>query len=374
MDRDSSSRTGLFIQASGELPQVLILTDTPSPQKTPVFDGLDNEGVDMRVIYLRRASPKANWGLLQLDHNYELMPNRLVPALKLFWTILRSGTLRVLVCHGYRGPLRIFALNAARIRRVPIIIRSDSNILAVQNDPLLKSTVRRFIIRRLVPRDARIWTIGVQNAQYWRKYVGRNNTRLIPYSTPTLPNSLNKPIESRRSNQRNLTLLYVGRLAIGKNVATLIDAFRMLDDVQYAGWTLHIVGDGPLADSLRLKSAEDPRIEFHGACPYDQLDRFYRSADVLVLPSVYEAWGLVSNEALGFGLRLLLSNTVGSAELITDSRVGETFPPEDSSALAKSLERSINYLERSPVEPYDPVKDMFDDLSQYIDGSSNAKT
>lgn len=98
-----------------------------------------------------------------------------------------------------------------------------------------------------------------------------------------------------------LRILYVGRLVEVKGVADLIDAVKLLDAKGLSTWTLRVVGDGPLADELRRRSSDETRIQLLGAIPHVDLAEVYRSADVLVLPSYREPWGLVVNEALGLG-------------------------------------------------------------------------
>jgi len=345
---------------------VLVLAGTPSPQKNPVFDGLANSGLDIAVVYLSRASRKANWGNLRFNHRHEILSNDFLSAFRIFWTVLRSTILRVVICHGYRGPVRQAALLAARLRRLPIVTRSDTNIISVRQRSRVKATVQRLVYRTVFPQWTRVWTVGNSNEAFWRDHVGIHNTRRIPYSMPILPNSLNAPIVSRQSTPTEMNILFVGRLTAVKNIGTLIDAFHSLGSSQFAGWSLNIVGDGPMMSALQLRAESDSRIRIHGACPYNELDMFYRNSDVFVLPSTYEPWGLVSNEALCFGLRLLVSEQAGSAELINSPEDGETFPPTNTAALANALARSVDFLDRSPKIPYDPVSDMLDDINDLI--------
>lgn len=87
------------------------------------------------------------------------------------------------------------------------------------------------------------------------------------------------------------------------------------------------------------------------------------AADVLVLPSQYDNWGLVVNEALAFGCRVLVSERCGAAELVLGRpRAGAVLPVGDVSAWAAAMLACRDHLHRVPVAPYDPTADMVADL------------
>ncbi len=100
-----------------------------------------------------------------------------------------------------------------------------------------------------------------------------------------------------------LTYIYVGRLSSEKNVEELINNFNVL------GNTLYVVGDGPMAEHLKNKANQN--IKFLGHVNNSDLHKIYRMADVFILPSLSEPWGLVVEEALTSGLPLIVSDRVG---------------------------------------------------------------
>ena len=336
----------------------------PTPQRAPVFNALAEAGLDFLVVYLAPQSVKHGWGELKVTHRHVFVDGGWRNAICLAWRILCSREIRVVAPFGYRGPLRILALFVARVRRLQVLTRSDSNVTALVHDNTWKLRARRHLFRAIYPKSTRVWTIGSENARFWEEYIGRPNTILIPYSTPSLPNSLGVLIEPRISDPAHLRFLFVGRLVSLKSISTLLNAFMSLKEPKYSGWTLDVVGGGPLSAELELLAASDRRIRFRGPCPYEELDVYYLNSDVFVLPSEREAWGLVTNEALGFGLWVIVSDQVGSSQLITDISLGKKFSSRNVDALAECLVDAANHCERRPIAPTDPTPAMLQDLRE----------
>ncbi|GAB3915606.1 hypothetical protein GCM10011575_47000 [Microlunatus endophyticus] len=356
---------------SGYRPDILVITQSVSPNFAPVLDRLATR-FNILVVYLYPTSPRASWGDLEIRHPYIVLSDSWLNAAKILVAALRPGAPKALVVMGYKGPLRLSALVAFRLRRRPIVSRTDSNAIALTGEPRLKRAARRLAYRMIFPARTRIWTIGQANTSFWESYVGRGNTHLIPYSTPVLPDSLGHPPSPRKSDPTRMRFLFVGRLTAVKDVGLLIDAFEELTRPEEREWTLAIVGDGESAADWTRRAANDARISFHGAVDHHRLDEHYHQSDVLVLPSRQEAWGLVVSEALGFGLYAVVSDRVGASELISDPASGTVFPAGDRTALIAALRRAATQPMRRPVPPYDPTDDMADDLEKLLAGDDDA--
>jgi glycosyltransferase involved in cell wall biosynthesis len=133
------------------------------------------------------------------------------------------------------------------------------------------------------------------------------------------------------------TFLYVGYLTERKNVSLLINAFRDLAE-PLAG--LVIAGVGPEEAMLRELAAGDERISFVGYLDEQQKAEHYAAADVLVLPTRHDCWGLVVNEAVHYGLAIVVTDTAAASELIDDSR-GVVIASADQQALTGAMARLI---------------------------------
>lgn len=103
--------------------------------------------------------------------------------------------------------------------------------------------------------------------------------------------------------------LFVGRLIERKGLDVLLEAFERVD-----GGELRIAGDGPLREMVEAAAGRDPRIRLIGHIAGEALARAYQDADVLVVPSLYEPWGLVVHEGLAYGLPVVVTDEVGAAD------------------------------------------------------------
>jgi glycosyltransferase involved in cell wall biosynthesis len=141
--------------------------------------------------------------------------------------------------------------------------------------------------------------------------------------------------------------LYVGQLIDRKNVHSLI---RALANVPSARLT--VVGAGPERVPLeRLATNIGAQVTFHGPASYDELPDIYAAHECLVLPSMQEVWGLVVNEALAAGLRVIVSQNAGVAAEITGAP-GVLLTDHSPNALEAALKRAAS----GALEPADPMR------------------
>jgi glycosyltransferase involved in cell wall biosynthesis len=117
-------------------------------------------------------------------------------------------------------------------------------------------------------------------------------------------------------------VLYVGRLEDYKGIGVLLAAFsRFAEDKKDA--RLVVAGDGSLRARIETIAATPDRgVVYLGRLSGDDVLRAYLAADLLVLPSLFEPWGLVVNEAMACGLPVIVSDRVGCADDLV--RHGET--------------------------------------------------
>jgi glycosyltransferase involved in cell wall biosynthesis len=140
-------------------------------------------------------------------------------------------------------------------------------------------------------------------------------------------------------NNRNNSILFVGRLLKIKNVTTLINAFSLIKK-QFPDWKLKIVGSGPEQTRIEqqiLNLKLDSSVELLGLRQPDELIQLYRSEGIFVLPSYSEPWGLVVNEAMASGMPCVLSHQCGSSEMIENYKSAVLFDATKIEELADSL-------------------------------------
>jgi len=161
----------------------------------------------------------------------------------------------------------------------------------------------------------------------------REEKGVVIYNPVSVPKVL-PLIENKR-----FRIVYIGRLEKVKNVASLIKAFAKLSDDIIE---LILVGDGREKESLEnlvtdLKISD--KVYFKGFC--SEPSKYLCSADLFVLPSYSEGFGIAAVEAMFLKVPVLATNIGGVHEFITDGQTGWLFNPNDPEELKKKLEEII---------------------------------
>jgi len=254
------------------------------------------------TIQLIRIIRKYN---IDIIHGHYLFPSGLVAVLagiftkkKVYVTSHGSDMFCLYSKHKFIRPLLKFVLNRADA----VLVVSEA----------IKKEVLNLNIRNMKNKIKINWnTVDIEKFQ--------------PNDNNDFKNELkikNKPI-----------ILFVGNIIKRKNVATLIDAKKLVKE----DCTLVIVGNGPLLNSLKSK-VEDEKINdvlFTGA--REDIEEIIPSSDVLILPSYSESFGLVLIEALACGKPVIGSNVGGIKEIITED-VGLLVEPTSAEKLANAID------------------------------------
>lgn len=136
--------------------------------------------------------------------------------------------------------------------------------------------------------------------------------------------------------------LYVGRLDEGKGIEVLLPAWKQVR----GDFKLRILGDGTQADLVRQAMAADPRIEWLGRRPMDEVYANMGDAAFMVLSSVwYEGLPKTVCEAFSRGTPIVASNLGALSELITHESTGLHFRPGDAGDLARQLQWGLEHHE-----------------------------
>jgi glycosyltransferase involved in cell wall biosynthesis len=139
-------------------------------------------------------------------------------------------------------------------------------------------------------------------------------------------------------------VLYVGRLVPQKGVEFLIQAVPRIVG-RFGDAKFVIVGDGWLRghlESLADQMGQRWRINFTGFIPDSELVALMQSADVLVIPSVYEPFGIVALEGMAAGVPVVASQVGGLAEVVEHEKTGEYVYMRNPESIAWGVERVLS--------------------------------
>ena len=175
-----------------------------------------------------------------------------------------------------------------------------------------------------------------------------------------------------RSTSEIFTIIYVGRLEKVKNVETLLRAFSK---IQNKSVELNIVGDGREKEFLELLATElniSERVSFKGF--QKEPAQFIAQADLFVLPSYSEGFGIAAVEAMYQKVPVLCSNVGGIPEFVNDGQNGWLFNPNNIEDLVYQLDLIISKSaeERKIIgeKGFYDVKDQFT-VEKYVTNLEN---
>lgn len=147
------------------------------------------------------------------------------------------------------------------------------------------------------------------------------------------------------ADQDKTHLLFVGRLDRQKGFDILADAMRLADRPDLV---LHVVGESVNKDSDFGELPDN--IIMHGWVEAHELDGWYKSADALIVPSRWEAFGLVVAEAFRNGTPALVSDRCALPDNVTEGETGHIFPLE-----AKAVAETLRTLDREALRRMEPA-------------------
>ena len=297
---------------------------------------LAQEENDFLVVYLR------GWGWRRprrlFLHNYDdLHLNDLRPIL--------HGQYDILVLSGWDEPTYLLLWTWGVTTRKKVLFWCESTAYDMVR-PRIKEAFKRLLLKGAAGCIA-----AGQRAQQYCHQLGMSESRIFiapnaadQHYYQGMAQKLLSLRESLRkeADVKEFTVLFVGRLEEAhKNVSTLIEACGILEQ-EGKPISLVLAGDGPdgeyykgMTGKTRLKN-----VRFLGMLDRDTLCRYYAMADVLVLPSKSEPWGFVLNEAMEFGLPLVISEAVGAGpDLVVPGENGFVVPVGDVPTLASALQK-----------------------------------
>jgi len=279
---------------------------------------------------VRNRSPKANlngpWGVLN-------------PSLPI---LIRHSHVDAVLVHGYSKISHWFAYGAASCFRIPYLLRGESRPDR-ENRYHPKLIAKRAVLRPLIRNAAACLAIGEDNRNFYRSY-GAQPQKIFfaPYSVDTERFSIAgaRGQSHKMAMLRSLGLdpeipvvLFAAKLQPRKRPVDVVMAMDQLTGPA----NLIVIGDGPLRTDIEQLASERPWMRALGFINQTEIAEWYGAADLFVLPSSHEPWGLSINEAMAAGSVPIVSNTVGCATDLVKRDVGWVYPTGNVSALTDAI-------------------------------------
>jgi len=245
------------------------------------------------------------------------------------------------VTYGHSNPWMLAAAAGCRAYGVPYLLRGDSGPRGQSGG--IRGALRYAIARALVAGSAAGLAVGQRNEQFYARY-GASRIVFAPHSVDNErfagPPAVGRPELLARwgLDDRHPVLMFCGKLKPAKRPLDLAEAVDRLG----AQVTVLFVGGGELAGQVR-SMLPPGRGVVTGFVNQAELPSYYHAADILVLPSQSEPWGLVVNEAMTAGVLPIVSDRVGCAPDLV-AGLGEVYPCGDVKALTEALRRGLSRI------------------------------
>jgi len=194
--------------------------------------------------------------------------------------------------------------------------------------------IRRLIAKFVIPRANAVRVVSQRLKKQLISEFGVEEEKItvIPIYTGCETHNV-----ERETNKDKITFLTIGRLVSVKNIEMQIKAIAEI--VKYnKDIELWIVGEGNESEKLEARSKKlglEKYVKFFGW--QDDLDKFYKQADVFLLTSNSEGWGIAVIEAAMHQLPIIMTDVGCAGEIIKDGESGIVIPVGDQEALEKAI-------------------------------------
>jgi len=338
--------------------RVLLMTNIITPYRLPLFNAILEKGnIYFKVVALAEKEKNREWKLVknEIKFDYQILPG---------WHWFIWGKKREAAIHINKGVFKIFleykpdiiivsgyddlaywqAFVYCKLYRKKFILWNGTTLLSTGSTRGIKGLLKRIIVRGA----DRYIAYGIKAKEYLeyfgaeggKIYIG-SNTVDMDYFRSRVEEYRNGDnfLRERKQNPKYL-LLCIGQLINRKGIIQVLRALDVLEDQEIG---FFIIGSGPEENKLKdfCKEKKLKNVFFEGFQQQETLVRYYALADIFILPSFEEVWGLVVNEALASGLYVLSSKYAGASyDLIKEGWNGEVFDPGNVEEIVKLIKKS----------------------------------
>jgi glycosyltransferase involved in cell wall biosynthesis len=342
---DASDETGANAVTASRIVMIYI---EPTPyivalvnKLRPIWDG------SIEVYYVRTDLSQA-WNL-QLDNQQgEILPAGYFANMQVIWLALTRDRRRTLLhLAGWGHPVLLGAMLTAVALRIPVAVESDT--AEGRADGGWRAVFKRLLYPLLFRLPRRFLPGGTRQVRYLARFGVKPERMTVAQMTvdvcairrfcATDREGLRLAARARWGLAADARIvLYVGRLEAYKGIDVLLAAFFRFAEEEKSG-RLVIAGDGSLRGRIEAIATNPGRgVVYLGRLAGDDVLCAFLAADLVVLPSLFEPWGLVVNEAMACGLPVIVSDRVGCADdLIRHGETGLVVDAGSATELASAI-------------------------------------
>jgi len=327
-----------------EIPiRLQIFSVVPSPYQRDLFRTLaQRSDLDLEVAYLESAAPDSPWATEKLATWESVLPG----------FSLGSGRVR---CHVNWG-LELGKTADVTIINTPTTALTTQRLLRTSfpgrrlfwGEELLpagggvKAKLQR-LLREPIGRCDGILAVGERAVAQYEMDFPETRIENLPYHCDL--SAFSSSSEREYYSKAPVTFLFCGQMIERKGIDALLKAFDQATNEHGMDARMVLAGRPAEEDAWLQSMSEESRnrVEVVGFVQPEDLPELFARADVFVLPSRHDGWGVVVNQAIGAGLPILASRGVGAAlDLVEEGKNGHLLPVGDVAALATAMAKLAN--------------------------------
>lgn len=331
--------------------RVVYLTNIASPYRVRFFDELSKH-CDVTVLYYDRNDEQkdrsADWFTagsgahrrVQLQKRVATIAGESLCLDVISWLKQKFD---VVVIHGYSSTTAMLAMGWLKLHKIPFYLEVDGGLIRQESE-------KKYRFKKMLVGSADRWLSSGDATTDFLVHYGAVREKCIKYPFSSLDSSDILPEPVSREEKMALRcrlgmecenmILSIGQFIPRKGFDILLQAAAKLNTKA----DIFIVGGEPteeyrkLCDDLKLTN-----IHFVGFMKKEKLADVYRAADLFVLPTREDIWGLVINEAMACALPVITTDRcVAGLELVEEGVNGHIVPVEDADTLARKMDEVLS--------------------------------
>lgn len=347
--------------------KVLFLTNIPAPYRVDFFNEL-GKNCDLTVLFER-----SNAG----DREKKWQENKALNYKAIFMkgiNIGNEGALCIevlkylnksydhIIVGGYSTPTGILAINFLKLNRIPFFLSADGGTIKEENKLM-------YMFKKYLISSAKYWLSTSNETNKYFLHYGALKDRIYKYPFTSLREedilTDNVSLEEKETIRRRLNIkeekviISVGRIIPVKGFDILLDAAKNIS----SEYGIYIIGGTPTTTLLEKKQKYNlHNVHFKEFMSKKEINEYYKLADLFILATRGDVWGLVINEAMAKGLPVITTDRcVAGLELIEDEKNGYIIPSENSELLGEKIVQIL----QNPILKDNMSKNNLKKISNY---------
>lgn len=329
--------------------KVLFTTNTPASYRVDFFNEL-GKFCDLTVLFETQydKSRDKKWA----SDNYENFNAIFMKGIQkgeadaICFGVLKylNKSYDMIIIGAYHTPTARIAIEYMRLKSITFVISSDGGFVNQHENKL------KYLIKKHYISAADGWlSTGSVTTEYLCHYgADRNKVHCYPFTSVRSNKVLNEPVSEIEKKwlreqlgmKEDRICISVGQFIHRKGFDLLLNAASEMD--RSTGF--YIIGGIPTQEYLdQVKKHGLTNVHFVGFMDKEELVQYYKAADIFVLPTREDIWGLVVNEAMGYGLPVITTDRcVAGLEMIHEGQNGFIVPIDTVKELREAMESTIN--------------------------------